>query len=129
MIAIAEQGYEGIALSFVNYTQELPFFCDRVLPLLKARGTGSRRYSLLPSPCGEGGWRQPPGGGGRKVEHCVSTPTPLTSFATLPARGRVGAYFAGLASGFDLSTTNTLTALAGTLPMLFTSCLAPAGIM
>jgi hypothetical protein len=29
MIAIAGQGYEGIALSFVNDTQELPYFCDR----------------------------------------------------------------------------------------------------
>ena len=38
MIAIAEQGYEGIALSFVNYTQELPYFCDRVLPILKQAG-------------------------------------------------------------------------------------------
>ena len=38
MVAIADQGYQGIALSFVNYTQELPFFCDRVLPLLKAAG-------------------------------------------------------------------------------------------
>ena len=38
MIAIAEQGYEGIALSFVNYTQELPYFCDRVLPLLRKAG-------------------------------------------------------------------------------------------
>ena len=65
MIAIAEQGYDGIALSFVNYTQELPYFCDRVLPLLRSAGYQG-----------------------------------------------VG-YFAGLASGFDLSTTNTLTALAG----------------
>ena len=80
MIAIAAQGYEGIALSFVNYTQELPYFCDRVLPLLRKAGYGS-------------------------------------------------SYFAGLASGFVLSTTNTLIALAGTLPMLFTSCFAPAGIM
>ncbi|TCR91796.1 LLM class flavin-dependent oxidoreductase [Rhizobium sp. BK376] len=38
MIAIAEQGYAGIALSFVNYTQELPYFCDRVLPILKKAG-------------------------------------------------------------------------------------------
>ena len=38
MIAIAEQGYDGIALSFVNYTQELPYFCDRVLPILKQAG-------------------------------------------------------------------------------------------
>ena len=38
MVAIAEQGYEGIALSFVNYTQELPYFCDQVLPILKQAG-------------------------------------------------------------------------------------------
>ena len=38
MVAIAEQGYQGIALSFVNYTQELPYFCDRVLPLLRSAG-------------------------------------------------------------------------------------------
>ena len=36
--AIAEQGYAGAALSFVNYTAELPFFCDRVLPLLRRAG-------------------------------------------------------------------------------------------
>lgn len=35
---IAAAGYQGIALSFVNYTQELPFFCDRVLPLLEQAG-------------------------------------------------------------------------------------------
>ena len=38
MMAIAEQGYDGIALSFVNYTQELPYFCDSVLPLLTRAG-------------------------------------------------------------------------------------------
>lgn len=38
MAAIADQGYAGIALSFVNYTHELPFFCDRVLPLLVKAG-------------------------------------------------------------------------------------------
>nr|WP_316652019.1 LLM class flavin-dependent oxidoreductase [uncultured Gellertiella sp.] len=38
MLAIAAKGYQGIALSFVNYTQELPYFCDRVLPLLKEAG-------------------------------------------------------------------------------------------
>jgi alkanesulfonate monooxygenase SsuD/methylene tetrahydromethanopterin reductase-like flavin-dependent oxidoreductase (luciferase family) len=36
--AIAEAGYAGAALSFVNYTAELPFFCDRVLPLLQRAG-------------------------------------------------------------------------------------------
>ncbi len=35
---IAEAGYAGSALSFVNYTYELPFFCDRVLPLMKQAG-------------------------------------------------------------------------------------------
>ncbi|CDZ65785.1 Pyrimidine monooxygenase RutA [Neorhizobium galegae bv. orientalis] len=38
MIAISEQGYSGIAMSFVNYTYELPFFCDRVMPLLRKAG-------------------------------------------------------------------------------------------
>ena len=38
MAAISAKGYAGIALSFVNYTQELPFFCDRVLPLLREAG-------------------------------------------------------------------------------------------
>ena len=38
MVAIAEQGYDGIALSFVNYTQELPYFCDQVLPILRQAG-------------------------------------------------------------------------------------------
>lgn len=38
MVAISEQGYSGIALTFVNYLYELPFFCDRVLPLLQRAG-------------------------------------------------------------------------------------------
>ena len=41
MIKISEIGYAGIALSFVNYTYELPFFCDRVLPLLRQAGMRS----------------------------------------------------------------------------------------
>ncbi len=32
--AIAAEGYRGAALSFLNYTDELPYFCDTVLPLL-----------------------------------------------------------------------------------------------
>jgi alkanesulfonate monooxygenase SsuD/methylene tetrahydromethanopterin reductase-like flavin-dependent oxidoreductase (luciferase family) len=35
---IAAQGYAGAALSFVNYMQELPFFCERVLPLMRQAG-------------------------------------------------------------------------------------------
>ena len=38
MVAIAAKGYDGIALSFVNYTQELSYFCDHVLPLLRQAG-------------------------------------------------------------------------------------------
>jgi alkanesulfonate monooxygenase SsuD/methylene tetrahydromethanopterin reductase-like flavin-dependent oxidoreductase (luciferase family) len=38
LLRIADQGYAGAALSFVNYTDELPFFCDRVLPLMKQAG-------------------------------------------------------------------------------------------
>ena len=36
--AITNEGYSGAALSFVNYVDELPFFCDRVLPLMKQAG-------------------------------------------------------------------------------------------
>ncbi len=36
--AIAGQGYAGAALTFVNYSHELPFFCDRVLPLMIQTG-------------------------------------------------------------------------------------------
>ena len=38
MIKISREGYAGSALTFVNYTYELPFFCDRVLPLMKQAG-------------------------------------------------------------------------------------------
>ncbi|MDR3372553.1 MAG: LLM class flavin-dependent oxidoreductase [Ancalomicrobiaceae bacterium] len=38
LIAIAGQGYEGVALSFVNYVLELPYFCAHVLPLLQQAG-------------------------------------------------------------------------------------------
>ena len=38
MIKISNEGYAGSALTFVNYNYELPFFCDRVLPLMKQAG-------------------------------------------------------------------------------------------
>lgn len=38
MMEISEKGYAGIALSFVNYTDELPYFCDQVLPILARAG-------------------------------------------------------------------------------------------
>jgi alkanesulfonate monooxygenase SsuD/methylene tetrahydromethanopterin reductase-like flavin-dependent oxidoreductase (luciferase family) len=36
--AVAAAGFDGMALSFVNYTAELPFFRDEVLPRLERRG-------------------------------------------------------------------------------------------
>jgi len=38
LAAIAAQGYRGAALSFLNYTDELPHFCANVLPLLREAG-------------------------------------------------------------------------------------------
>lgn len=38
MVRIADEGYAGAALSFVNYSEELPFFCERVLPLMRQAG-------------------------------------------------------------------------------------------
>jgi alkanesulfonate monooxygenase SsuD/methylene tetrahydromethanopterin reductase-like flavin-dependent oxidoreductase (luciferase family) len=38
ILRISSQGYSGAALSFVNCTDELPFFCERVLPLLESSG-------------------------------------------------------------------------------------------
>lgn len=38
MVRISAEGYAGAALTFVNYTYELPFFCDRVLPLMRQAG-------------------------------------------------------------------------------------------
>jgi hypothetical protein len=32
--SIQARGYGGIALSFVNYKDELPYFCDTISPLL-----------------------------------------------------------------------------------------------
>ena len=38
MVAIAEEGYDGTALSFLNYTDELPLFFEHVFPILKEAG-------------------------------------------------------------------------------------------
>jgi alkanesulfonate monooxygenase SsuD/methylene tetrahydromethanopterin reductase-like flavin-dependent oxidoreductase (luciferase family) len=35
---IADAGFGGVALSFVDYVAELPYFRDEVLPRLEARG-------------------------------------------------------------------------------------------
>ncbi len=44
---ISQAGVRGIALSFVSYLQELPYFCDEVLPRLARLGT---RAKHRPSP-------------------------------------------------------------------------------
>lgn len=38
LLRMANEGYSGAALTFVNYAYELPFFCDRVLPLMRQAG-------------------------------------------------------------------------------------------
>ena len=41
LVKIAAQGYQGAALSFVNYVDELPGFAATVLPLLREAGLRS----------------------------------------------------------------------------------------
>ncbi|HWP26618.1 MAG TPA: LLM class flavin-dependent oxidoreductase [Xanthobacteraceae bacterium] len=41
--ALAKAGMRGIALSLVNYADELPYFCDEVLPRLARMGLRERR--------------------------------------------------------------------------------------
>jgi alkanesulfonate monooxygenase SsuD/methylene tetrahydromethanopterin reductase-like flavin-dependent oxidoreductase (luciferase family) len=38
LAAISAAGFEGVAISFVNYKDELPYFVQAVLPLLQAMG-------------------------------------------------------------------------------------------
>jgi alkanesulfonate monooxygenase SsuD/methylene tetrahydromethanopterin reductase-like flavin-dependent oxidoreductase (luciferase family) len=38
LIALSRAGVDGTTLSFVNFTDELPFFCETVLPLLRKAG-------------------------------------------------------------------------------------------
>lgn len=38
LIDLSKAGLTGIAVSFVNYTDELPFFCDEVMPRLRRAG-------------------------------------------------------------------------------------------
>jgi alkanesulfonate monooxygenase SsuD/methylene tetrahydromethanopterin reductase-like flavin-dependent oxidoreductase (luciferase family) len=43
IVEIARETWSGAALSFLNYTDELPFFIARVFPLLEEAGLRSRR--------------------------------------------------------------------------------------
>ncbi|VVE16666.1 pyrimidine monooxygenase RutA [Pandoraea cepalis] len=38
MVRMHEAGFGGAALTFVNYAEELPFFCERVVPLMREAG-------------------------------------------------------------------------------------------
>ena len=38
LVAISRVGFAGVALSFVNYKDELPYFIETVLPLLREAG-------------------------------------------------------------------------------------------
>jgi alkanesulfonate monooxygenase SsuD/methylene tetrahydromethanopterin reductase-like flavin-dependent oxidoreductase (luciferase family) len=38
LVDLSKAGLTGIAVSFVNYIDELPFFCDEVLPRLERAG-------------------------------------------------------------------------------------------
>jgi alkanesulfonate monooxygenase SsuD/methylene tetrahydromethanopterin reductase-like flavin-dependent oxidoreductase (luciferase family) len=43
LIDLSQAGLTGIAVSFVNYIDELPFFCDEVLPRLERAGLREKR--------------------------------------------------------------------------------------
>jgi dimethylsulfone monooxygenase len=43
LAAVSETGFTGIAISFVNYADELPYFCDEVLPRLERLGVRETR--------------------------------------------------------------------------------------
>ena len=38
LVQMHQAGFAGAALSFVNYVDELPFFCERVVPLMREAG-------------------------------------------------------------------------------------------
>ena len=40
---LSKAGLTGIAISLVNYADELPFFCDEVLPRLERMGLREKR--------------------------------------------------------------------------------------
>ena len=45
---LSKAGLTGIAISLVNYADELPFFCDEVLPRLERMGLREKRVSVIP---------------------------------------------------------------------------------
>jgi alkanesulfonate monooxygenase SsuD/methylene tetrahydromethanopterin reductase-like flavin-dependent oxidoreductase (luciferase family) len=45
LIDLSRAGLTGVAVSLVNYIDELPFFCDEVLPRLERAGLREKRRS------------------------------------------------------------------------------------
>ena len=43
LIDLSKAGLTGVAVSLVNYVDELPFFCDEVLPRLQLVGLREKR--------------------------------------------------------------------------------------
>jgi alkanesulfonate monooxygenase SsuD/methylene tetrahydromethanopterin reductase-like flavin-dependent oxidoreductase (luciferase family) len=43
LISLSQAGIRGLGVSFVNYAEELPYFCDEVLPRLERAGVRARR--------------------------------------------------------------------------------------
>ena len=43
LVEISKAGFAGVALNFVNYLDELPFFRDEVLPRIEAKGLRAKR--------------------------------------------------------------------------------------
>ncbi|MFQ5971833.1 MAG: LLM class flavin-dependent oxidoreductase, partial [Alphaproteobacteria bacterium] len=50
MIRMHEIGFAGTTVSFVNFKDELPFFLDRVLPLMEEAGLRSPVHDEAPAP-------------------------------------------------------------------------------
>jgi FMNH2-dependent dimethyl sulfone monooxygenase len=48
LIDLSKAGLTGIAVSFVNYIDELPFFCDEVLPRLERAGIRRKHEETAP---------------------------------------------------------------------------------
>jgi hypothetical protein len=45
MAELSQAGLTGMGISLINYLDELPFFCDEVLPRLERMGVRERRPS------------------------------------------------------------------------------------
>jgi hypothetical protein len=65
LAVISQAGMHGIGLSFINYLNEVPYFCDEVLPRLERAGVRvKRRFALWLQSVLEKGMMQPPGEAG-----------------------------------------------------------------